>query len=520
MMRLPTARLFDGRRFLEECSVVVEGDRIRGVDRHVAASSDRADLLVVPGFIDAHLHLHQIARFLDEIELDDAGEPKEIVARIRNRTKGGWHLGRRLDHPRWRPRAGKLRAALDEAFPETPVRLLFSDGHSAVLNREGVRRVLAWQAVGRLGGIHLEEGTGGEPTGLALDGDLELSQLPFPDPSAPVVDPTALAAAAAECARHGITTAHNLLVTLPEFLELRDAGLEALRIYCYLSWQDFDEVVHLREELGTGFESGRLRIRGIKCFADGSLGSGGALLTRPYRGSPENCGMEVLTTGEIAALARRCLDHGLQLAVHALGDRGVANVLDAFEAVFDGDPSVRDHRFRIEHAEVVRPEDIQRCRRLGVVVSMQPYHFTDDARWLPQRLPSELLEWVAPWRSFLRAGVPLCFGSDAPYTNISVVDGLRSAVRRLDTVKTEHRAFFRDEAVGLAEALGCYSHQGAWAVFEEGGLGTVAPGAPADLTVVDGRLQRVLATVAGGRITWSSEDWAAIVHQNGLEWPT
>ena len=326
-----------------------------------------------------------------------------------------------------------------------------------------------------------------------------------------VVGKDHLAAAATECARHGITTVHDLFVTVPEYLALREAELEGLRIYSYINFQQLDELLRLKHELGPELETERLRVQGIKCFADGSLGSEGGLLTRPYLNDPDNCGFEVLSTTEIAELAHRCLAHGLQLSVHALGDRGVANVLDAFERALADFGQPVDHRFRIEHAEMIREEDIGRCRRLSVVLSMQPYHFTDDARWLPQRVPTELCRKVSRWKSLVDAGNTVCFGSDAPFTNIAAVDGIRSAIHRLETLAPEHRAYFADEALTPAQALSCYSSGAAYAVFEEENLGTIAPGRAADLTVLDLGLGRVLMTVVAGQITWLGDEVQAFL---------
>jgi predicted amidohydrolase YtcJ len=166
---------------------------------------------------------------------------------------------------------------------------------------------------------------------------------------------------------------------------------------------------------------------------------------------------------------------------------------------------------RLEHAEVIAEEDVDRCKRLGVVVSMQPYHFTDDARWLPRRLDPELCRRVSPWRSLVERDVPVCFGSDAPFTNISALDGIRSAIHRLDTVRPADRSRFADEALTPEQALACYCVGGAFAAFEEDRFGSLQPGRPADVTVLDTGLSRVLLTLRGGRITWKGEGSEALL---------
>jgi predicted amidohydrolase YtcJ len=514
-LRFSGIRLFDGQRFLDGCSITLQNGRIRGITGSDGDAAPRA--VVAPGLIDAHLHLHQIALFLGEAALHDVREADELVARLRAAGSAGWALGNRLDHLAWRDHAAELKRRLDVEFPRTPARVLFSDGHSGVLNEAALQPVIAWIEAGRLRDVHLERDADGRHTGVAADGNLELAALPLSDTGAQSMGADRLAAAAAECSRHGLTAVHDLLVTLPEYLALRDAELSGLRVFAFISFEHVDELIRLRERDGRELDTAHLRVTGVKCFADGSLGSGGALLSQSYLTDPTNRGFEVLGTGEIEGLARRCLDHGLQLAVHALGDRGVANVLDAFERALGDDAPSSDHRFRIEHAELIGEEDIARCRRLGVVASMQPYHFTDDARWLPQRVPAELCRRVSLWKRLIDAGVPVCFGSDAPFTNISPVAGIRSAVRRLETVAPAHRAFFTDDALTVEQALACYTSAAAHAVFEEASLGSVAAGRVADLTVFDAALERVLMTVVGGRVTWLHDEAGTLLDATAID---
>jgi predicted amidohydrolase YtcJ len=508
-MRISGVRLFDGREFSDGCTITLDGERIGEIARGGGAAASHA--LVTPGLIDAHVHLHQIAHFLGEAELQGAREPEEVVRRLSAGCGKGWALGNRLDHLHWRSRSATLKEVLDREFPETPVRILFSDGHSALLNEVGLQSVGAWRQAGLLQDLHLDVDAGGRATGIAADGNLELSRLPVVEPGAPPVGKDQLAAAIAECARHGVTAIHDLFVTVPEYLSMRDANLEGLRIFAYIDFQQLDELLRLRDRLGPDLNTDWLRVQGVKCFADGSLGSGGALLSEPYQTDPRNLGFEVLSTDEIRALAHRCLDQGLQLAVHALGDRGVANVLDAFEEALGASARSVDHRFRIEHAQVIFEEDIARCEHLQVVLSMQPYHFTDDGRWLPQRISPVLCKRASLWKRFVDAGIAVCFGSDAPFTNISAVDGIRSAVRRLETLAPEQRSFFSDGGLALDQALAGYSSGAAYAVFEEERLGRIAEGRLADLTLFDLELDRVLMTVVGGRITWMDDQARELV---------
>jgi predicted amidohydrolase YtcJ len=257
-----------------------------------------------------------------------------------------------------------------------------------------------------------------------------------------------------------------MYLPVPSWERLRDAGVER------------------------SFGSGRLRVAGLKGFADGSLGSSTAAFREPYAGDPCNCGllMEPMTDGSMARWIAGANAHELQLAIHAIGDRANADVLAMFESL----PSFRDRRLRVEHAQHLDAGLVRRIAEDRVVASMQPYHAADDGRWADARLGAARAAWAFPFRSLLDAGAIVTFGSDWPVAPLDPIAGIHAAVTRQTIDGANPGGWIPEQKIAVAEALRCYTTSSAWAVFAEREIGTIAPGMRADLAV----LSRDLFTIA------------------------
>jgi len=261
---------------------------------------------------------------------------------------------------------------------------------------------------------------------------------------------------------------------------LADAGRLPIRVYAYFRASELDKVLARPPERGASF----FRTQGVKLFADGALGSRGAALLAAYSDDPKNTGLVMASRAEIAAAARRARAAGYQITTHAIGDRGVRTVLDAYADALGPDAKAADHRFRVEHAQVVSPEDRPRFSRLGVIASMQPTHATSDGPWAAARLGPERLAGAYAWRTLSRAGARLAFGSDFPVEAPSPLLGLYAATARKDG-GGHGVAWPADERLPIGDALAGYTAGAAYAAFAEGDRGRLAPGQLADVTVLD-----------------------------------
>jgi predicted amidohydrolase YtcJ len=439
----------------------------------------------VPGLVDAHGHVQGLGRSRSELACGDAPSEEACAARAAERARGAapgaWIRGRGWDHTRWPGAAFPTAATLTRAVPDHPAVLARVDGHACWVNA----RALAAAGIGAgtpdpPGGRILRDGEGA-PTGLLVDAaqDLVLGKIPPPTPAAIEAE---LLAGLRELAALGLTEVHDAGVppaTLDAYLRLHAAGRLPIRVYAMIDGEV--PLPALEAELarwkGAG-ERGLLTVRAVKLYADGALGSRGAALHEEYADEPGNRGL-VLTPAEVLRPKLRVIAAaGLQPAVHAIGDRAVSLVLDAFEAT----GGLRPLRPRIEHLQIVRPGDLPRLAAAGVVASMQPAHATSDAPWVAGRLGAgtERYRGAYAWRSVLRAGVPLAFGSDFPVEEADPRAGLAAAESRRARDGTP---FTPEQRLTRLEALRAFTAGAAYAAFAEGRRGMIREGLDADLTL-------------------------------------
>ncbi|MEZ5397949.1 MAG: amidohydrolase family protein [Bryobacterales bacterium] len=384
--------------------------------------------------------------------------------------------------------AWPLAADLEKLHPGASVRLERVDGHAVWVSLTALQRADVTAATPDPPDGRIVRDPSGNPTGVLVDGAMAL--VPAPPVSRDVAlrrMQTALVLLAAK----GLTGVHAMAVSdasLDVLAQIRDQGRLPVRVWAYVE-PDGAAAAKLLAEGPYG--EGRLRVVGVKVFADGSLGSRGALLGAPYADAPDSRGTEVTDPATLAALVVATRKVGAGLAVHAIGDEAVHRVLEAVAAA----PPAPEGALpvRIEHAQVVRPEDRPRFAALGVVASMQPTHAVSDAPWARKRLGDERVTWAYAWRSLLDAGAPLAFGSDFPIEPVDPGLGLSAATTR--------DGWTVEEVVTLDEATAAFTSGAAQAVGEAG-LGRLAVGAPADLTLWSGEGERwrAVATVVGGEI--------------------
>lgn len=512
-------------------AVAIRGDLIVGVgaalDPAWVGSATRViDLdgaCVVPGLWDAHGHLLSLGLAQTEVDLTGTTSYAQVVERVAARARetpaGQWIVGRGWDQNDWPEGefAGEFptHAALSAAVPGHPVLLSRVDGHAALLNA----RALALREVGPAtrapaGGEVIFDAKG-QPTGVLVDAAMDLAPEPAPTPAQVR---SALQLAARTCVEYGLVGVHDAGLGPAALASLEDLAVEdelPLRVYGMLSQEAAtDEVLAAGPRVG--LHGGRLTVRAIKCFVDGALGSRGAWLLEPYADRPDARGLPQLPQEDLQALLTRATERGFQVCVHAIGDAGVRRVLDAVERVAGelGVDRVRAARPRIEHAQVIHPDDMARFAALGVVPSMQPTHATSDMPWAEARLGPERVKGAYAWRTLLDAGVPaIALGSDFPVEGVSPLWGLHAAVTRLDAQGGSPHGeggWFPDQRLGREEALLGFTRWACVGAFLEEQTGRLSPGRWADLAVFDADLLtcpparlrdlRARLTIVGGRV--------------------
>lgn len=458
-----------------------------------AQSVDVGKSTVVPGLIDAHAHLVYLGNTLAQADLSGAKSRAEVIGRLQAFEKtlapGEWLLGRGWDQNRWDNTAFPTAADLDAAFPERPVYLDRVDGHAAWVNSAALRIAEAggkplrgdWQPPGG----RIVRDAAGRPQGVLVDAAAALvaDHIPALDDA---TREKRLQAALQAAVGNGLTGVHDMGVSREDLAlmkRLADAGKLPLRIHAYADGNRaaLDDLCSngLYQHAG-----GRLQMRGVKLFMDGALGSRGAALLDGYSDDPHNHGLLMTTPEEFEVAVRKADGCGVQVATHAIGDRGNRIVLDTYEKVL-GTRTGSDHRWRVEHAQVVALGDIARFAPLGVIASMQPTHATSDMGWAEQRVGPERVKGAYAWQRYLHSGARLALGSDFPVEQVDPRLGLYAAVTRQDAEGRPPGGWQPDQRLGAAEALRGFTRDAAWAGRDEAEVGTLRKGLRADFVVLD-----------------------------------
>jgi len=466
----------------------IDGGRITHLvdgDPPADLTGRRVDLrgaTVLPGLVDAHLHLRGIGTAAREIDLNGTVSAEQVAGRVREAAAavpaGSWLRGRGWDQNDWQEQSFPTHGLLDVAAPDHPVWLSRVDGHAVWLNARGLALSGITEATPDPQGGEIVRDASGRPTGVLVDNAISLAEAQLPEPTPQEIRADYLRGAEL-CARVGLTAVHDMGVSVAELEQLRAleaAGQLDLRVWVYLSG-DLDEVLPVLAD--PAVTDGLVRVAGVKLFADGALGSRGAALLLPYDDRPDTSGLLLTAPDELARQARAVHESGRQVAIHAIGDRGNRIALDAIEQA-EGADHTRLHR--IEHAQIVSPEDLPRFSRLGVVASMQPTHATSDMPWAQARVGAARLGGGYAWRSMIDSGALVVFGSDAPVESENPWFGIHAAVTRQDQSGNPEGGFFPAERVTLEEAIVGFTAAPARAVGFDGGA--LREGASADVTIV------------------------------------
>lgn len=466
-----------------------------------------------PGFVDAHAHLSGIGFRDMTLNLEGAPSIAALVERLKawaaDNPDAGPIVGRGWIETHWPEKRFPARADLDRAVADRPVVLTRADGHALVANSA----MLALAGIGRdtqapEGGQILKDAAG-EPTGMLIDNAMELVRAKLPPPT-PKARAEAVRRGLKTYAVRGWTGLHNMGATVEEVATqqaLAAADQLPLRVDNYMALEQAEAVLASGPSADP---SGLVSVRGVKLYMDGALGSRGAALLEPYADAPGR-GLVVTPPETVAAVLKRARASGAQMAVHAIGDRGNRLVLDAFETAYADDPAgLKAARWRVEHAQILSPQDLPRFASLGVIASMQPSHAIGDLHFAPARLGSARLEGAYAWESLLKSGAHLAGGSDAPVEKGDPLVEFYAAAHRHDLSGFAGPDWSLDEALSRAQALDLLTRGATYAGFRDKDLGRLAPGRSADISVFSVDLMtapfaeipkgRAVMTIVGGRV--------------------
>jgi len=472
-----------------------EAGRFRGAKTRMV---DRPGDFAMPGLVDAHAHLIGLGANQEEVDLRGSRTPEEAARRVKARidaTPGdGWIIGASWDQSLWPGGAFPTSAPLDAVAPGRPVWLRRVDGHCGWANAEAMRRAGVTVGSKAPADGQILRDDAGRPTGVLVDGAMALVDAAVPAGSAADIARKILAAQAIVF-RAGLTGVHDAGVSpraeADAYRTLDREGRLKLRVYAMATPPPGGEVAFVGQGPPPSRPGERFTLRAIKLFADGAMGSRGALLFEPYADDPATRGLLLIDPQVLGATATEALRHGWQICTHAIGDRGNAMVLDAYEAARRAVPEARDPRPRIEHAQAVRKEDVARFAATGTIASMQPSHCSDEIRWADARLGPRRSQGAYAWRWFADGGVTLAFGSDFPVAIVSPFYGLYAATTRREPGGNPAGGWHPDQRLTLDEALRGFTAGAARAGFAEERVGVLKVGYRADVTVVDRDLFRI-----------------------------
>jgi len=478
-------------------AVLIEGNKIvfvgsskevQGLIDNQTKVIDLNKKLMLPGFIDNHVHFINGGLYLLGIDLRPANttsEFKQILKDYAEKNPGKWITGGYWDHEKWEIKDYPTKEMIDEVVPNQPVFVSRLDGHMGVANSLALKMAgITRDTPDPDGGLIVKDPKTGEPTGLLKDNAMDFVFNVIPNPSDEEYY-EALKAALEEAKKLGITSVQDITFAsaLKAYQKAKDEGILTCRIYTRWPISDYKYLVDNGIKVGYGDDL--IRMGSLKAFADGSLGSSTAWFFDKYNQDTTTYGlpMDIVTDGSLEKWAFDADRNGLQLSVHAIGDKANAYMLDLFEKIVKENPKW-DRRFRIEHAQHVRFEDIKRFTELGVIASVQPYHCIDDGVWAEKRIGPERIKYTYPFKSFLDAGANICFGTDWYVAPLNPMLGLYAAVTRRTLDEKNPNGWIPEQKISVEDAIRCYTINSAYASFEENIKGSIEVGKLADLVVL------------------------------------
>ncbi len=489
--------------------------KLAGADTKVIDAKGR---LVLPGFNDAHVHFMSGGFQLSSVDLRDANTPQEFAERIRDFAarlpKGRWITGGDWDHERWPDAKLPTKELIDRYTPDTPVFVNRLDGHMALANSLALKLAgVTRETKDPPGGVIVRDLNTGEPTGILKDAAQSFVWKVIPAPS--FEEKLAAARAATNhAASLGVTSVQDMSAgaDVSVYQALLDRGELKNRIYAVWPLPRWERLAQTGGR--AHFGSAMLRTGGLKGFADGSLGSTTALFFQPYNDAPNTSGIpsdEMFPEAAMLERVRGADQAGLQVIIHAIGDRANDNILSIYEQVEkeDGD---RDRRFRIEHAQHLRSQDIPRFARDKVIASMQPYHAIDDGRWAEKRIGPERAKTTYAFRSLLDSGAILAFGTDWTVAPLNPLLTIYAAATRRTLDGKHPNGWIPEQKISVEEAVRAYTVGSAFAEFQENEKGTIVPGKLADIVILSRDIfqidpkevekVKVVTTIMDGRVIY------------------
>jgi hypothetical protein len=475
--------------------------------------------LMLPGFIDNHTHFISGGMYLNGINLRNAKSADEFISLIKTYTKdkeGRWIQGGNWDHEAWDIKKLPSKEMIDEFTKNTPVLLDRLDGHTALANSYALKLAgIDKNTPNPDGGLIEKEPITGEPTGILKDKAINLVIKIIPDPTESENE-EALITALNEAKINGVTSVQDITYKndLKIFQKFELDNRLTCRIYTRLPIKDYKFLTDLG--IRAGFGSDKIKLGSLKAFADGSLGSSTAWFWDCYAMDTTTHGlpMDIITNGKLREWALDADKNGLQLSVHAIGDRANSYMLDLYDEIAKTNPKW-DRRFRIEHAQHVRFEDIPRFKEIGVIASAQALHLLDDGEWAEKRIGKERLKYTYPFKSFLMNDVHLCFGSDWAVAPLQPIMGIYAAVTRRTRDDKNPNGWVPEQKISVEEAIKAYTINNAYAAFEENEKGSIEAGKLADLIVLSDDILtidpikikdvKVVMTIFDGKIIYEAK---------------
>jgi predicted amidohydrolase YtcJ len=492
-------------------AIAVKADRIVFVgsnadaQKHVGPNTRVVDLkgnTVLPGFTDSHQHLSGVGQREMTLNLEGITSLEDFLAKVKARVDqakpGDWITGRGWIETHWKPPTFPTRSDLDKIAPNNPIILTRADGHasvvnSAALNLAGIDKTTA----NPFGGEISKDKQSGEPNGMLLDAAQGLVRRRVPPISAADAE-RAVVLGVKRNIELGWTQIHDAGGSYNDvdiFKKLYAAGTIKLRIYKAVHGPGPNATRLLNEGATIGAYGNRFTFRTIKVVSDGALGSRGAALQEPYSDAPDTSGFLTVKPEELRPMLAEALRKGIQVETHAIGDRANDFILDEYERAFGAVPpdqrKVSAPRWRVEHAQIVNPEDIGRFAKLRVIPSMQPSHAIGDLFFAPSRLGINRLKGSYAWESFIKLGLPVPGGSDAPVERGEPMIEFYAAVARKDQKGFSGEGWHPEEAVTREQALKMFTLWPAYAAFEEELRGTIDVGKLADLTILSADIMKI-----------------------------
>jgi predicted amidohydrolase YtcJ len=473
---------------------------------------DARGKLVVPGFIDSHVHFVDAGLQLASVQLRDARTKQELIARVKafaaTLPSGTWLTGGGWDSSHW---GGELptREWLDAVTGDRPAWLSRVDGHMSLANTAALKAAGVDRNTPDVAGGEIVRDKNGNPTGALKENAMSLVDRVVPPASAQLRD-RALTEASKYVNAQGVTSVHSMgtFDDIETFTRAAKKGSLSTRVYAVAP---LPEWATLRDAMQNGLRSDEwVRIGGLKGFVDGSLGSHTAAMFEPFKDSPADRGLLVNTPEQLYSWISEADKAGLHVMVHAIGDRAISTLLDIYERV-GKENGARDRRFRIEHVQHLAPQDITRFAQLAVIASMQPYHAIDDGRWAERYIGDRIATTYA-FRDLIDQGARVAFGSDWFVAPPTPLEGIYAAVTRRTLDEKNPDGWVPKQKITVEEALRAYTSNAAYAAFDEQVKGVLVPGFAADLAIIDRDLftippaqlrdAKVDLTVVGGKVVY------------------